>query len=63
MYGRHRPQLIVSEPLAKPNPKCYICRNSYIGLKIDTEKSTVQDLVSLLEENSLQDVEIQENGR
>ncbi|KAF9095607.1 E1 ubiquitin-activating protein uba2 [Mortierella sp. AD031] len=63
VYGRHRPQLIVSEPLAKPNPKCYICRNSYIGLKIDTEKSTVQDLVSLLEENSLQDVEIQENGR
>ncbi|KAF9551989.1 E1 ubiquitin-activating protein uba2 [Mortierella hygrophila] len=63
VYGRHRPQLIVSEPLAKPNPKCYICRNSYIGLKIDTEKSTVQDLVSLLEENSLQDAEIQENGR
>ncbi|KAF9155769.1 E1 ubiquitin-activating protein uba2 [Linnemannia schmuckeri] len=63
VYGRHRPQLIVSEPLAKPNPKCYICRYSYIGLKIDTEKSTVQDLISLLEENSLQDVEIQENGR
>ncbi|KAG0380486.1 E1 ubiquitin-activating protein uba2 [Mortierella sp. AD032] len=63
VYGRHRPQLIVSEPLAKPNPKCYICRNSYIGLKIDTEKSTVQDLISLLEENSLQEVEIQENGR
>jgi ubiquitin-like 1-activating enzyme E1 B len=53
----------VSEPLAKPNPKCYICRNSYIGLKIDTEKSTVQDLISLLEENAVQDVEIQENGR
>ncbi|KAF9920250.1 E1 ubiquitin-activating protein uba2 [Linnemannia zychae] len=63
VYGRHRPQLIVSELLAKPNPKCYICRNSYIGLKIDTAKSTVQDLISLLEENSLQDVEIQENGR
>ncbi|OAQ26113.1 putative ubiquitin-like activating enzyme [Linnemannia elongata AG-77] len=63
VYGRHRPQLIVSEPLAKPNPKCYICRNSYIGLKIDTVKSTVQDLISLLEENSLQEVEIQENGR
>ncbi|KAF9136095.1 E1 ubiquitin-activating protein uba2 [Mortierella sp. 14UC] len=63
VYGRHRPQLIVSEPLAKPNPKCYICRNSYISLKIDTEKSTVQDLITLLEENSLQEVEIQENGR
>ncbi|KAF9990113.1 E1 ubiquitin-activating protein uba2 [Mortierella antarctica] len=63
VYGRHRPQLIVSEPLAKPNPRCYICRNSYIGLKIDTEKSTVQDLINLFEEHSLRDVEIQENGR
>ncbi|KAG0211428.1 E1 ubiquitin-activating protein uba2 [Mortierella sp. GBA30] len=63
VYGRHRPQLIVSEALAKPNPRCYICRNSYIGLKIDTEKSTVQDLIDLLEEHSLTDVEIQENGR
>ncbi|KAF9290599.1 E1 ubiquitin-activating protein uba2 [Mortierella alpina] len=63
VYGRHRPQLIVSEPLAKPNLRCYICRNSYIGLKIDTEKSTVQDLINLFEEHSLRDVEIQENGR
>lgn len=63
MYGRHRPQLIVSEPLVKPNPRCYICRNSYISLKIDTESSTVQDLIDLLEENSLTDVEIQESGR
>ncbi|KAF9189556.1 E1 ubiquitin-activating protein uba2 [Haplosporangium sp. Z 767] len=63
VYGRHRPQLLVSEPLAKPNPRCYICRNSYIGLKIDTERSTVQDLINLLEDHSLIDVEIQENGR
>ncbi|KAF9355250.1 E1 ubiquitin-activating protein uba2 [Mortierella sp. AD094] len=63
VYGRHRPQLIVSEPLAQPNPKCYICRNPYIGLKIDTQVSTVQDLIDLLEENSLTDIEIQENGR
>ncbi|ORZ10296.1 hypothetical protein BCR41DRAFT_378361 [Lobosporangium transversale] len=63
VYGRHRPQLIVSEPLAKPNPKCYICRNSYIVLKIDTSKSTVQDLIDLLESNSLVELEIQENGR
>ncbi|KAF9431553.1 E1 ubiquitin-activating protein uba2 [Entomortierella beljakovae] len=63
VYGRHRPQLIVSEPLAKPNPKCYICRNSYIGLKIDTASSTVQDVIDLFEENSLIDIEIQENGR
>ncbi|KAF9172262.1 E1 ubiquitin-activating protein uba2 [Mortierella sp. AD011] len=63
VYGRHRPQLIVSEPLAQPNPKCYICRNSYIGLKIDTKDSTVQSLIDLLEENSLTDIEIQENGR
>ncbi|KAI8600010.1 putative ubiquitin-like activating enzyme [Dissophora ornata] len=62
-YGGHRQHLIVSEPLAKPNPKCYICRNSCIGLKIDTEKSTVQDLINLLEDNSLIDVEIQESGR
>ncbi|KAF9983446.1 E1 ubiquitin-activating protein uba2 [Modicella reniformis] len=63
VYGRHRPQLIISEPLAKPNPKCYICRNSYIALKIDTETSTIQDLINLLEENSLMDIEIQESGR
>ncbi|KAG0225393.1 E1 ubiquitin-activating protein uba2 [Mortierella sp. GBA43] len=63
VYGRHRPQVIVSEPLAKPNPRCYICRNSFVSLKIDTETSTVQDLINLLEENSLTDVEIQENGR
>ncbi|KAF9114521.1 E1 ubiquitin-activating protein uba2 [Mortierella sp. AM989] len=63
IYGRHRPQLIVSEPLAQPNPKCYICRNSYIGLKIDTAVSTVQDLIDIFEENSLTDIEIQENGR
>ncbi|KAG0044685.1 E1 ubiquitin-activating protein uba2 [Gryganskiella cystojenkinii] len=63
VYGGHRPQLIVSEPLAKPNPKCYICRNSYIGLKIDTMTSTVQDFVTILEDSGLTDVEIQENGR
>ncbi|KAI1313827.1 E1 ubiquitin-activating protein uba2 [Mortierella claussenii] len=63
VYGRHRPQLIVSEPLAKPNPRCYICRNSYIALKVDTEKTTVQDLINLLEEHSLNDIEIQESGR
>ncbi|KAI7823790.1 hypothetical protein BC939DRAFT_397013 [Gamsiella multidivaricata] len=51
------------DAISKPNPKCYICRNSYIALKIDTEKSTVQDLINLLEENSLSDVEIQEGGR
>ncbi|KAF8964605.1 E1 ubiquitin-activating protein uba2 [Entomortierella lignicola] len=63
VYGGQRPQLIVSEPLAQPNPKCYICRNSYIGLKIDTRVGTVQDLINYLEENSLNDIEIQENGR
>ncbi|KAF9324903.1 E1 ubiquitin-activating protein uba2, partial [Podila minutissima] len=63
VYGGHRPQLIVSEPLAKPNQECYVCRNSYIGLQIDTQKSTVQDLIDCLEENSLTDIEINENGR
>ncbi|KAF9394541.1 E1 ubiquitin-activating protein uba2 [Podila verticillata] len=63
VYGGHRPQLIVSEPLAKPNQECYVCRNSYIGLQIDTHKSTVQDLIDCLEENSLSDIEINENGR
>lgn len=63
MYGGHRPQLIVSEPLAKPNQECYVCRNSYVGLQIDTQKSTVQDLIDCLEENSLSDIEINENGR
>ncbi|KAG0311885.1 E1 ubiquitin-activating protein uba2 [Dissophora globulifera] len=63
VYGRHRPQLIVSEPLAKPNPKCYICRNSYLAIKTDTKTTTVQDLIDLLEGYSISDVEIQESGR
>ncbi|KAF9583516.1 E1 ubiquitin-activating protein uba2 [Lunasporangiospora selenospora] len=63
VYGRQRPQLIVNEPLSKPNPKCYICRNSYVGLKVDTISCTVQDLIDLLEEHSMNDIEIQENGR
>lgn len=58
-----RDQLLISEKLAKPNPRCYICRNSYIGLKIDTTTSTVQDFVSILEDSGMTDVEIQENGR
>ncbi|KAG0291589.1 E1 ubiquitin-activating protein uba2 [Dissophora globulifera] len=46
VYGRHRPQLIVSEPLAKPNPKCYICRKSVI-YDPDFEDNASKTLVSL----------------
>ncbi|KAF9972829.1 E1 ubiquitin-activating protein uba2 [Actinomortierella ambigua] len=62
-YGRNRPKLIIQEPLAKPNPKCYICRNTFLDLRINADKFTVQDLVSALQENGMEEVEIQENGR
>ncbi|KAG0240324.1 E1 ubiquitin-activating protein uba2 [Actinomortierella wolfii] len=62
-YGRNRPKLIIQEPLAKPNPKCYVCRNTFVDLRVNVDTFTVDDLIKLLEEQGMLEVEIQENGR
>ncbi|KAF9165837.1 E1 ubiquitin-activating protein uba2 [Actinomortierella ambigua] len=62
-YGRNRPKLIIQEPLAKPNPRCYVCRNTFLDLRINADKFTVKNLVNVLQENGMEEVEIQENGR
>ncbi|KAG0229052.1 E1 ubiquitin-activating protein uba2 [Actinomortierella wolfii] len=62
-YGRNRPKLIIQEPLAKPNPKCYVCRNTFVDLRVNVDTFTVDNLIKLLEEQGMLEVEIQENGR
>ncbi|RUS20081.1 hypothetical protein BC937DRAFT_86396 [Endogone sp. FLAS-F59071] len=45
-YGTRAPQLLLYlEGNSKPNPKCYVCQNTNIDLKVDVHNATLRDLV------------------
>ncbi|RUS34915.1 hypothetical protein BC938DRAFT_477829 [Jimgerdemannia flammicorona] len=69
--GTRAPQLLYLEANSAPNPKCPVCQNTNVGLKIDVHKATLGDLVTKVvcaseEEGGIElgeEVAITEGGR
>ncbi|KAJ2729858.1 E1 ubiquitin-activating protein uba2 [Coemansia sp. BCRC 34962] len=71
-YNSKRPRSVLSEPLAKPNPLCAVCRRRYLTLRVaDLSRTTLGDVVDHLHmlaetENSLylgEDISVVEGSR